>query len=86
MANLTISLPEALKLSVDGKVTSGGYSTASDYLCELIRQAQRREERRDLDAKLRAGLQSPASETTADDWTALREQILARSPELRGEA
>ncbi len=51
----------------------------------MNREAQRRKERQELEAKLLAGLQSPASEITADDWKALRDRILARSPELRGE-
>ena len=84
MTSMNISLPEPLKLFVEEQVTSGGYSTASEYLRELIREAQRRKERQELEAKLVAGLQSPTSEMTADDWTALRERIVARSPELRG--
>jgi antitoxin ParD1/3/4 len=86
MTSMNISLPEPLKLFVEEQVESGGYSTASEYLRELIREAQRRKERQELDAKLLAGLQSPTSEMTADDRTALRERILARSPELRGGA
>ncbi len=83
MTSMNISLPESLKLFVEEQVSRSGYSTASEYLRELIREAQRREERKDLEAKLLAGLQSPSSAMTADDWTKLREQILARSPELR---
>jgi antitoxin ParD1/3/4 len=86
MTSMNISLPEPLKLFVEEQVMNGGYSTASEYLRELIREAQRRKERQELEAKLLAGLQSPTSEMTADDWTALRDRILARSPELRGEA
>src|SRR5262245_9669221 len=85
MTSMNISLPEPLKLFVEQQVSSGGYSTASEYLRELIREAQRRKERQELEAKLLAGLQSPTSEMTADDWAALRERILSRSPELRGE-
>src|SRR5579885_1600688 len=75
MTSMNISLPEPLKLFVEEQVSSGGYSTASEYLRELIREAQRRKERQELEAKLLAGLQSPTSEMTADDWTALRERI-----------
>lgn len=74
-----------MKLFVEEQVSSGGYSTASEYLRELIREAQRRKERQDLEVKLLAGLRSPTSEMTADDWTARRGRILARSPEFRGE-
>ena len=85
MTSMNISLPEPLKLVVEEQVSQGGYSTASEYLRELIREAQRRQERQELEFKLLAGLQSPTSTMTADDWTALRERILGRSPELRGE-
>lgn len=85
MTSMNISLPESLKLFVEEQVASGGYSTASEYLRELIRDAQRQKERQELEDRLLAGLQSPTSEMTADDWTALKERILAGSPELRGE-
>ena len=84
MTSMNISLPEPMKLFVEEQVNKGGYSTASEYLRELIREAQRRTERQESEAKLLAGLQSPTSEMTADDWTALRERILSQSPELRG--
>ena len=76
---------EPLKLFVEEQVNKGGYSTASEYLRELIREAQRRAARQELEAKLLAGLQSPTSEMAADEWAALRERILTRSPELQGE-
>ena len=83
MTSMNISLPEPLKLFVEQQVSKGGYSTVSEYLRELIREAQRRTDRQELEAKLLAGLQSPTSEMSADEWTALRERILTRSPELR---
>lgn len=85
MTSMNISLPDTLRSFVEEQVRGGGYSTASEYLRELIRQAQRRQERQDLEARLLAGLQSPTSEMTSDDWAALRNRILERSPELRGE-
>ena len=80
MTSMNISLPEPLKLFVEEQVSSGGYSTASEYLRELIREAQRRRDRQELESKLLAGLHSPTSEMTADDWTALRERILLEAP------
>ena len=85
MTSMNISLPEPLKQFVEEQVSKGGYSTASEYLRELIREAQRRKERLELEAKLLAGFQGSTSEMTADDWTALRERILTKNPELRGE-
>jgi antitoxin ParD1/3/4 len=85
MTSLNISLPEPLKVFVEEQVSKGGYSAASEYLRELIREAQRRSDRQELEGKLLAGLRTPTSEMTADEWAALRERIVTRSPELRGE-
>ena len=38
MSTMTIWLPESLKSFVDSQVAEGGYSSASDYICELIRK------------------------------------------------
>jgi antitoxin ParD1/3/4 len=83
MTSMNISLPEPLKLFVEEQVSKGGYSTASEYLRELIREAQRRSDRQELETKLLAGLNSPTSEMSPDEWTALRQRILRQSPELR---
>jgi hypothetical protein len=74
---------EWLELTVDAiprKIVVGGHRVMN-----MNREAQRRKERQELETKLLAGLQSPTSEMTADDWKALRDRILARSPELRDE-
>ncbi len=42
MTSLNISLPEALKEYVEGQVTSGDWSTPSEYVRELIRQDKER--------------------------------------------
>ncbi len=85
MTSMNISLPEPLKLFVEEQVSKGGYGTASEYLGELIREAQRRADQHELEDMLLAGLQSPASEMTADEWSALRDRIVSRSPELQGQ-
>ncbi len=85
MNAMNIFLPEPLKLFVEEQVSKGGYSTASEYLGDLIREAQRRADRRELEAMLLAGLQSPSSEMTDDQLSELREGIVSRSPELQGQ-
>ena len=84
MTSINISLPQTLKEFVEEQVIKGGYSTVSEYLRELIRDAQRRRQREELETKLLAGLQSPTSAMSSDDWAALRGAILDRSPELWG--
>jgi len=48
MSTMNVSLPDALKSFVDQQVASGGYSTSSEYVRELIRKDQDRQHLRDL--------------------------------------
>jgi antitoxin ParD1/3/4 len=86
MTSMNISLPEPLKQFVEDQVSKGGYSTVSEYLRELIRQAQRIKEREEVEAKLLEGLKSPTSEMTPEEWTKLRETVISRGPGHRGKA
>jgi antitoxin ParD1/3/4 len=48
MSTMNISLPETLKAFVDDQVTVGGYSTSSEYVRELIRRDQDRQQLKGL--------------------------------------
>ena len=64
MTTMNISLPDALKSFVDEQVDSRGFSTCSEYVRELIRKEQSRQNVRKLlleGAKSPPG--SPADET-----------------------
>jgi antitoxin ParD1/3/4 len=43
MAQLNVSIPSALKAWVDTRVEQGRYSSASDYIRDLVRRDQDRE-------------------------------------------
>lgn len=83
MTTINISLPDEMKEFIETQVSHEGYTSASEYLCTLIREAQKRQARQELEAKLLEGLHSSASEMTDTDWSALREGIYKRNPELR---
>ncbi len=74
---MNISLPASLKQYVDAQVSDGGYGSASEYMRELIRGAQRRSARHEqLEQLLLQGLLSgPAEEWGRDDWTQLRKRV-----------
>jgi len=60
---MNVSLPEPLKQFVDGKVSSGIYGSASEFVREAIREKLQREQDRQaakdvLAEKLRQGLAS----------------------------
>jgi antitoxin ParD1/3/4 len=65
MVTLTISIPDQLKDWVDERVKSGRFSTADDYLRELIRQDQ--EQREALVNALIEGEQSGISTRTVSE-------------------
>jgi len=75
---MNISLPEPLKQFVDGQIAQGRYSSASEYIRELIRADEKRKAEEQLEAMLLEGLNSPESELTAADWQNIRREALAR--------
>jgi antitoxin ParD1/3/4 len=70
---MNISVPDEMKAFVEAQMSEGGFASVSEYLRALIREAQKRRAKRDLEAKLREGLESgPATPMTGEDWVALR--------------
>jgi antitoxin ParD1/3/4 len=78
MESMNISLPEPLKQFVDGQISTGRYSSASEYVRELIRADEKRKAEDQLETLLLAGLQGEATELTADNWRAIRREALAK--------
>lgn len=75
MMTLNISLPEHLKAFIEDQVASGGYSTASEYIRSLIREAQERKTRETLESKLLAALSDEPEEMSREDWDRLRARV-----------
>jgi antitoxin ParD1/3/4 len=79
MTSLNVSLPEPMRAWVEEKVAKGGYSTASELVRELIRDAQKHDAQDRLESLALAGLDSgPAFEMTEEHWERLRAKIAAR--------
>ncbi len=78
MESMNISLPEPLKQFVDGQISTGRYSSASEYVRELIRADEKRKAEEQIEAKLLEGLHSAESELTPTDWGGLRLEALNR--------
>ena len=77
---LNISLPRPLKSFVEEQVTAGGYTSASEYIREMIRAARRRQSMgHQLEVMLLEGLDSGPS-IEADDayWAAKEKGLLER--------
>lgn len=78
MQSMNISLPDPLKQYVDRQIAQGRYSSASEYVRELIRADEKRKAEDELEAKLLEGLQSSTTALTAADWKEIRTEALAK--------
>jgi antitoxin ParD1/3/4 len=78
MQSMNISLPEPLKDFVDGQIATGRYSSASEYVRELIREDERRKAQERLEGLLLEGLQGQETELTRQELSDIRKEALAR--------
>ena len=80
MPTMTVSLPQPLKHWIDCKVESGAYGSASEYVRELIRLAQREEAKNRLEQLLLDGLNAgDPVEASPEFWEDLRAQVRKRA-------
>jgi antitoxin ParD1/3/4 len=70
---MNVALPDSMRAYVAQRVESGQYGNTSEYVRDLIRQDQRAQEVKRLQAMVEEGLASgQPSADTADDWDELR--------------
>lgn len=85
MTTMNISLPDSMRTFIEQKVAQGGYSTASEYIRQLVREDQKRAAQERLEALLMEGIESgPSREMTGDDWEELRRRVWQRHAEGAG--
>jgi antitoxin ParD1/3/4 len=77
MQSMNISLPEPLKEFVDRQIATGRYSSASEYVRELIREDEKRKAAERFDNFLLDGVAGQDAELTRADWSAIRTEALA---------
>ncbi|MEO0011849.1 MAG: hypothetical protein RLZZ535_238 [Cyanobacteriota bacterium] len=76
MKSINISLPEEMRIYIQEQVASGGYSTTSEYIRQLIRQDRQQKAEKQLEQLLLEGLNSgEATPMTAKDWAAIRQVV-----------
>jgi len=81
--SMNISLPDPLKQFVDGQISTGRYSSVSEYVRELMRADEKRKAEEMLEAKLLEGLNSVETELTQEDWSAIRREALSKIEERK---
>jgi len=83
MQSMNISLPDPLKEFVDCEIAKGRYSSASEYIRELIRADEKRKAEEQLEALLLEGLKSEETALSADDWKVIRKEALSKFQERK---
>ena len=78
MTTLNISLPDSMRTFIDEQIAQGGYSTASEYIRDLIRQAQKQAAQEKLDSMLIEGLASGESIEVTDEWWQEKQERLTK--------
>ncbi|HMT44597.1 MAG TPA: type II toxin-antitoxin system ParD family antitoxin [Chakrabartia sp.] len=83
MAQLNVSIPPALKSWIDMRVAEGRYSSASDYVRDLVRRDQDSadDETEWLKGLIAEGLASPVVDMEPED---IIEEIIAKRRAARG--
>src|SRR5713101_2239397 len=77
--SVNISLPTNQRQFVERKVSTGGYSTVSEYFRELIRQDEQREAEARLESLLLQALESgEPTPMTKGDWADIRKEVRRR--------
>ena len=80
MQTMNISLPDPMKQYVEEQVTVGDYSSASEYMRELVRADQKRNAREQLELTLLESLaEGEAEEVTPEFWSTLRAELGKRA-------
>ncbi len=87
MTTLNVSLPDSLRQFVEEHVERGGFSTTSEYIRHLIREARNIEAATRLEQLMLDGLQSgPAEPLEAAEWNALRLRVAEKQAGYRVES
>jgi antitoxin ParD1/3/4 len=78
METMNISLPERMKAYVDSQIAEGRYSSASEYVRDLIRDDERRKAEEQLETLLLEGMRGEKSALTKQDFDDIRRDALGR--------
>ena len=76
---MNISLTDNLKTFVDGRIKTGGYSSASEYMRDLVRRDEERAKEERFKALIQEGLDSGYGRP----WEEVRAELLQKSQSHR---
>ena len=84
MQTMNISLPDPMKQFVENQVTAGAYSSASEYVRELVRADQKRHAKEQLEQVLLSAINSGEPiEVTPEMIDEVRQRLQARATQRK---
>jgi len=84
MQTMNISLPDPMKQFVEDQVTAGAYSSASEYVRELVRADQKRHAKEQLEQVLLSAINSgDPIEVTPEMINEVRQRLQARAAQRK---
>jgi antitoxin ParD1/3/4 len=85
MPNVTISLPENLKVFIEEQISTKGYGNVSEYFRSLLRSAQEHEKEAHLESLLLEGLASGGDDIRLDRrfWKDLKSEAMTIASKRR---
>jgi antitoxin ParD1/3/4 len=73
MDDALTALPEPIRQYIHDQVATGAYDSPADFICQLVRDAQRRKSKDAIKARVLDNLQDELTEMTPQDWSEIRQ-------------
>ncbi|MEG9438734.1 type II toxin-antitoxin system ParD family antitoxin [Edaphobacter sp. HDX4] len=84
MQTMNISLPDPMKQYVEDQVMAGGYSSASEYVRDLVRADQKRQAKEELEQMLIGAINSgDPMDVTPEMIEQVRNRLRARAEQRK---
>lgn len=77
MPTMNISLPESMRRFVEEQIDANGYSSASEYFRDLVRNDQKRQAKEALESTLLQAMKEKGEPMTDASWSRLRRDAAA---------
>lgn len=78
MATIDITIPDELKAFAEAEAARVGHATVGEYMAALLREAERRSSKAELEGKLLNALNGPANEVSDGEWDEMDRQFEQR--------
>jgi antitoxin ParD1/3/4 len=85
MHTLTIAVPDKVKRFIEAEVDAGHFGDSGQLISHLVSEEEKRRAHARVEALLKEGLNSPASEFKRADWDRLKQRALERDRERNGQ-